>query len=344
MCRTSLPSFFLGPAVGGRVRLSPATARPFAASGPRVRGHSRFSPAAFWPRTGLPSDQHFTLSQPEQGRRGLSFVVEGAAASRPSQHPISGMSSFTRHSASSITFHSRMGASTGVSLWVLRTIRSGYTLQFGKNPPCFDGVQLTVVNSASKASVLQQELSSLLQKGAIEEIPQSDIERGFFSSYFLVPKRDGGLRPILDLRRLNFSLYKGKFKMLTMKTIMSQIQGGNWFVTIDLKDAYFHIQVVQRHQEFPSIRLWREGLPIQGPSLRSGLGAKNIHEIHGCCIGLRIVLRHINYLGLRMNAKKSVLLPSQRTLFLGVCLDNNSDAGPIGSCPDIQFYSMSGPL
>ncbi len=64
----------------------------------------------------------------------------------------------------SISFHSRMGASTGVSLWVLRTIRSGYTLQLGEIPPRFDGVQLTVVNSASKASVLQQELSSLLQK------------------------------------------------------------------------------------------------------------------------------------------------------------------------------------
>ncbi len=76
----------------------------------------------------------------------------------------------------------------GVSLWVLRTIRSGYTLQFGKNPPRFDGVHLTVVNSASKASVLRQELSSLLQKGAIEEVPQSNIERGFFSRYFLVPR------------------------------------------------------------------------------------------------------------------------------------------------------------
>ncbi len=112
------------------------------------------------------------------------------------------------------------------------------------------GVQLTVVNSASKASVLQLELSSLLQKGAIEAIPQSDIERGFFSRYFLVPKRDGGLRPILDLRRLNFSLRKGKFKMLMMKTIMAQIQGGDWFVTIDLKDAYFHILVVHRHRRF----------------------------------------------------------------------------------------------
>ncbi len=199
-------------------------------------------------RAGHPSVQHFSLHHPEQGRRGLSFTVEGAAASRPSRHPISGMSSLARHSASSIALFSQMGA--GVSLWVLRTIRSGYTLQFGKNPPCFDGVHLTVVNSASKASVLRQELSSLLQKGAIEEVPQSDVERGFFSRYLLVLKRDGGLRPILDLRRLNFSLYKGKFKMLTMKTIMSQVQGGDWFVTIDLKDVYFHIQVVQRHRRF----------------------------------------------------------------------------------------------
>ncbi len=117
-------------------------------------------------------------------------------------------------------------------------------------PPRFDRVQLTVVNSASKTSVLQQELSSLLLKGVIEEVPRSDIEQGFFSHYFLVQKKDGGLRPILDLRRLNLSLYKGKFKMLTLKAIMSQVQGGDWFVTIDLKDAYFHIQVIRRHRKF----------------------------------------------------------------------------------------------
>ncbi len=43
-------------------------------------GHSRFSPAAFGPRAGHLSVQHFTLHQPGQGRQGLSFVVEGAAA------------------------------------------------------------------------------------------------------------------------------------------------------------------------------------------------------------------------------------------------------------------------
>ncbi len=84
---------------------------------PRVRGHSRFSPAAYlgWygPRAGHLSVQHFTLHQPKQGRWGLSFVVEDVSASRPSRHPISGMSSLARHSASSIAFHSWTGTSTG---------------------------------------------------------------------------------------------------------------------------------------------------------------------------------------------------------------------------------------
>ncbi len=126
VCRTSSPSFFLGLAVGGRVRLSPSTVRPFAASGPRVRGHSRFSPAAYGPRAGHPSVQHFTLHQPEQGHRGLSFTVEGAAASRPSRHPIPGMSSLARHSASSIAFHSQIGPATHFSLEEIPPASTGF--------------------------------------------------------------------------------------------------------------------------------------------------------------------------------------------------------------------------
>ncbi len=57
-----------------------------------------------------------------------------------------------------------------------------------------------------------------------------------------------------------------------------------------------------------------------------------------------IVLGHIHSLGLSMNAKKSVLLPSQRTVFLGSSFGFRSDAGPFGSCPDTSFYSMFGPL
>ncbi len=39
-----------------------------------------------------------------------------------------------------------------------------------------------------------------LLKEATEEVPSSDLNHGFFSRYSLVLKKDGGLRPILDLR------------------------------------------------------------------------------------------------------------------------------------------------
>ncbi len=163
-----------------------------------------------------------SLYHPEQGRQRLSFMVEDVASSRPSRHLNIGMSSASQHSASSITFLSQKGASTrGIGLG----FRSHYTLQFGQNPPCFDGFHLTVVSSSLKASVLHQKLSSLLLKGAIEEIPQSDLKQRFFSCYFLVPKKDSGLRPILDLRHLNLYLYKGKFKMLMLKTYVPDSSG-----------------------------------------------------------------------------------------------------------------------
>ncbi len=261
----------------------------------------------------------------------------------------------------------------GVSLWVLRTIRTGYTLQFGKNPPRFDGVHLTVVNSASKASVLQQELSSLLQKGAIEEIPQSEVERGFFSHYFLVPKRDGGLRPILDLWRLIFFLYKGKFKMLMMKTIMSQVQEGDWFVTIDLKDAYFHIQVVQRHRRF--LRFAFGGKAYQYKVLPFGLALapRTFKKCMDAALAhLRLQgIRVLNYLddwlilahskaasessqGYRSRPHPFSWPQDERQEECAPPISANrvsrglfgfrSDAGPFGSCPDSRSYSMSGPL
>ncbi len=134
--------------------LSPATVRPFAASGPRVWGHSRFSPAAFGPRAGHLSSTSHSI-KPGQGRQGLSFVAEGAAASRPSRN------NHLRYVFLCTTlFLYRISFTNGS---VYRGYRFGFSARFGlathfslgKIPPRLDGVQLTVVNSASKASVLQ---------------------------------------------------------------------------------------------------------------------------------------------------------------------------------------------
>lgn len=48
-------------------------------------------------------------------------------------------------------------------------------------------------------AVLREEINSLLTKCAIRMVPQADAQSGFYSCYFVVPKRDGGLLP-LDLQ------------------------------------------------------------------------------------------------------------------------------------------------
>ncbi len=62
--------------------------------------------------------------------------------------------------------------------------------------------------------------------------------------YFIVPKKGGGLRPILDLRVLNRALHKLPFKMLTQKRIFGCVRPLDWFAAIDLKDAYFHVSIL----------------------------------------------------------------------------------------------------
>ncbi len=98
--------------------------------------------------------------------------------------------------------------------------------------------------------VMEQEVKALLEKGAIEYAPHSNRETRFYSRYFIVPKKDGGLHPILDLRALNDSVMQLKFKMLTLRQIVPQIRSEDLFVTIDLKDAYFHISILPCHRRF----------------------------------------------------------------------------------------------
>jgi len=75
-------------------------------------------------------------------------------------------------------------------------------------------------------------------------------ESGFYSRYFIVPKKDRGLRPILDLHQLKNRVQTLMFRMLTFKQIVSQIQSEDWFVTIDLKDVYFHVSIHPHHRKF----------------------------------------------------------------------------------------------
>ncbi len=115
-----------------------------------------------------------------------------------------------------------------LSRWLTHTIRLGYAIQFARRPPKFNGI-LEMSVAVRNAPVLREEIAVLLAKDAIEPIPPAEMRHGFYSPYFIIPKRGGGLRPILDLRVLNRALHKLPFKMLMHRRMIKCIQPQDWF-------------------------------------------------------------------------------------------------------------------
>ncbi len=238
------------------------------------------------------------------------------------------------------------------SRWLLRTIRLGYAIQFARRPPKYRGFHSTTVRAAD-APILRAEIAVLLAKGAIEPVPPADMRSGFYSPYFIVPKKSGGLRPILDLRVLNRALHRLPFKMLTPKRIFGCVRPQDWFAAIDLKDAYFHVSILPRHRPF--LRFAFEGRAYQYKVLPFGLslsprvftkvaeaalvplreqGVRILNYLDDwlilaqsqdqLCEHRDMVLSHLSQLGLQVNWEKSKLSPVQRISFLGMELDSVS--------------------
>ncbi|KAL3976218.1 tctex1 domain-containing protein 2 [Sarotherodon galilaeus] len=232
------------------------------------------------------------------------------------------------------------------SPWVLRTVAMGYRLQFRVKPPRFQRVVNMTVNTEA-AMILREEIKALLQKRAIRVVPASEIDKSWYSRYFVVPKKGGGLRPILDLRVLNTYLRTYRFKMLTLRQLLNGVGLGDWFVTIDLTDAYFHVAIHPKHRQF--LRFAFEGIAYEYLVLPFGLllapctftkcaeAALAPLRERGICIlaylddwalvacsreqaetQLSLVLSHIQTLGFSVNFQKSSLIPSQQISFVGL--------------------------
>ena len=101
---------------------------------------------------------------------------------------------------------------------------------------------LWVSVSPVKAPFLQQAIDDMLHKGAIAVVchPSSP---GFYSRIFLVPKKNGKMRPVFDLSALNVYLHVLRFKMLTTRQVTLILSKGDWVASLDLADAYVHIPI-----------------------------------------------------------------------------------------------------
>ncbi len=238
------------------------------------------------------------------------------------------------------------------SRWLLHTIRLGYVIQFARRPPKYRGIHFTSVKAAD-APISRADIAVLLTKDAIEPVPPADMRSGFYSPYFNVHMKGGGLRPILDIRVLNRALHRLPFKMLTPKCIFGCVRPQDWFAAIDLKNAYFHMSILPRHRSF--LRFAFEGQAYQYKVLPFGLsllprvfmkvaeaalvplreqGVRILNYLDDWLILVQsrdqlcehrdLVLSHLSQLGLRVNWEKSKISPVQRISFLDMELDSVS--------------------
>ncbi|XP_038146283.1 uncharacterized protein LOC119786801 [Cyprinodon tularosa] len=235
--------------------------------------------------------------------------------------------------------------------WVLRTISRGYRLQFATVPPRFSGVIHSHAQGES-ARVLREEILSLIDKRAVSVVSPEQSLSGFYSRFLSppVPKRGGrGIHPILDLRALNKFLRKYKFRMLTHAALLRLVRPNDWFSSVDLKDAYFHIPIYPPHRQY--LRFAFQGVCYEYRVLPFGLSLSPrvfIRCTEAAVAPLRrrgirlatylddwlllaqseqedrvhthIVTKHLMDLGFVINMEKSHLSPTQEICFLGLSL------------------------
>ena len=244
-----------------------------------------------------------------------------------------------------LLFYHRKWFSITSDQWVLDTLKNGLRMEFLQYP----GTRLRetcVPRDGIQESVIVEEINVLLEKSVIELVPLKEENQGFYSTIFIVPKRQGGLRPILNLRPLNQMVVPKHFKMETLRSIMKALKKGDYAVTLDLTDAYFHIPI---HAEFKKfLRFKFLGQSFQFRAMPFGLRSAprvftKIMSVLGAFLRKKIihifmylddwllinsdkaillkqlenVLDLVQGLGLLVNLKKSMLTPTQNLEYSG---------------------------
>lgn len=100
------------------------------------------------------------------------------------------------------------------------------------------------------------------EKQAISQVGAHSEWQGFLSSIFLVPKKDGRHRPIINLKKFNKFIPHTHFKMEGIHMLKDLLRQGDFLAKIDLKDAYVLCGTNKRK---PEVQVGEQNIPIQLP-------------------------------------------------------------------------------
>ena len=135
--------------------------------------------------------------------------------------------------------------------WVLDAIQ-GYQIEWLARP-CQRHQPACPHFSKEETESLETEIGQMVLKGAITPV-ETGMENDFVSSIFLVPKKDGGHRPIINLKRLNEFIPHHHFKMEGIHMLKDLLKQGDFMAKIDLKDAYFAVPISEPDKKYLRFR------------------------------------------------------------------------------------------
>lgn len=181
----------------------------------------------------------------------------------------------------------------GLTRWTLETIL-GYRLELTREP--FQQYRPWTQVEEATAELISAEVEKLVVKGAVQPVRQES--GGFYSGIFLVPKKGGQQRPVINLRPLNQSMAYQHFKMEGVQVVRNLLQQGDWLTRINLKDAYFSVPI---HPDYCHLLhfLWKDQA-YEFRCLPFGLSTapRGLYKDHeggwGAPQGQRCALRHIS--------------------------------------------------
>uniref|UniRef100_A0A914YLL5 Reverse transcriptase domain-containing protein n=1 Tax=Panagrolaimus superbus TaxID=310955 RepID=A0A914YLL5_9BILA len=231
--------------------------------------------------------------------------------------------------------------------WVLKTIK-GYSLPFkslrGQLSSRFRTPKIT-------SEVIEKEAKELLAKKAIFKIREKKAR--WISPIFLVPKKDGSQRPVINLKGLNKKVIVKHFKMENLLMVKDLITKGAFMAKMDMKDAYFGVPIKREYRKYLcfqvngqmyAFRALPFGLataprvytkvirPIAAYLRKLGINlivylddwlflADTAEKLE---IDLKLASKVLTALGLVINKEKSILVPQQKIEFLGLEIDSTT--------------------
>ena len=141
------------------------------------------------------------------------------------------------------------------SKWVCNVLEVGFRLRFRECHPLM-GTSKKKFSSAfvdkdsiMKCTTLRSMIHSMQQNNLVEVV-RNTTSPGCYSQLFLVPKKSGGWRPVIDLSFLNSFLEIPHFTMESAENIWRSLPRDAWVTSIDLVDTYFHIPIHRGYRKY----------------------------------------------------------------------------------------------